>query len=157
MGVAVFFGLGHAHMQRVTLISVLSGMPAVSAEESPMKAAVYYQPGGPEVLRYEEVPDPQIGAHDVLVEVEAISIEGGDTMHRSAGDAGSADQGPHIVGYQCAGTVRAAGAEVTRVRPGDRVVTVGLDGSHAELRAVPELVCWPIPPQLDTRQAACVP
>ncbi len=42
-----------------------------------MKAAVYYQPGGPEVFRYQEVPDPELAAGGVLIEVEAISVEGG--------------------------------------------------------------------------------
>ncbi len=51
-----------------------------------MKAAVYYQTGGPEVFRYEEIPDPVVGPSDVLVRVEAVSIEGGDTLNRMGGD-----------------------------------------------------------------------
>src|SRR6202035_756822 len=98
-----------------------------------MKAAVYYEAGGPDVLRLEEVPDPVAGAGDLLVQVGAISIEGGDTLARAAGELGSV---PHIVGYQCAGKVVAVGDEVQGFAVGDRVVTVGLDGSHAELRAV---------------------
>lgn len=43
-----------------------------------MKAAVYYRTGPPDVLQYEEVPDPVCGPGDVLLDVEAISIEGGD-------------------------------------------------------------------------------
>src|SRR5512138_303166 len=119
-----------------------------------MKAAVIHRPGGPEVLRYEEVPDPAVTATDVLLDVQAISIEGGDTLHRAAGPPG---RQPHIVGYQCAGTVRAVGERVHRVRVGDRVVCVGPDGSHARLRAVPEAACWPIPDRLGTEEAACVP
>jgi NADPH:quinone reductase len=75
-----------------------------------VKAAVYYQPGGPEVFRYEEVPDPVPGPDGVLIRVEAISIEGGDTLHRARGQLSAA---PHIVGYQAAGTVLAAGPRVT--------------------------------------------
>jgi NADPH:quinone reductase len=119
-----------------------------------MKAAVYYQTGGPEVLRYEDVPDPVPGPQDALVQVEVISIEGGDTLHRAQGELGAV---PHIVGYQCAGTVVAVGADVTAVRIGDRVVTVGLDGSHASLRAVPAGFCWQIPNGLAIEVAACVP
>ncbi len=119
-----------------------------------MKAAVYYETGGPDVFRYEEVPDPSVGPGDVLVRVEAVSIEGGDTLSRAGGDLTSV---PHIVGYQCAGVVEQAGAAVTALSPGDRVVTVGLDGSHAELRAVPEGFCWAIPEGLSTEEAACVP
>ena len=71
-----------------------------------MKAAVYYETGGPDVFRFEEVPDPAVGPEDVLIEVAAVSIEGGDTLNRLGGDLANV---PHIVGYQCAGTVIAVG------------------------------------------------
>jgi NADPH2:quinone reductase len=61
------------------------------------------------------------------------------------------------VGYQCAGTVLATGADVTRFAVGDRAVTLGLDGSHAERRAVPEPFAWKIPDGVPTDEAACVP
>ena len=72
---------------------------------STVKAAVYYETGGPDVFRYEDVPDPTVGT-GLLVRVEAISIEGGDTLHRLQGELGLL---PHIVGYQSAGTVVATG------------------------------------------------
>jgi NADPH2:quinone reductase len=119
-----------------------------------MKAAVYYEVGSPEVLRYEDVADPSIRDNELLVDVEAISIEGGDTLNRLHGELAAV---PHIVGYQCAGTVREIGSAVTRFAAGDRVVCVGLDGSHAELRAAAEPFAWRIPDGLDTIEAACVP
>jgi len=119
-----------------------------------MKAAVYTHPGPPDVFEYTDVPDPVVGEHDVLVRVEAVSIEGGDTLNRSSTDTGGQ---AHIVGYQAAGTVIGVGDSVTELVEGDRVVTVGLDGSHAELRAVPAAFCWRIPEGLATEQAACVP
>ena len=119
-----------------------------------MKAAVYYETGGPEVFRYEDVPDPVAGDGEVLVQVEAVSIEGGDTLNRLGGAMTAV---PHIVGYQCAGTVLATGAGVSGIAEGDRVVPVGVDGSHAELRAVGEAFCWVIPAGVPTREAACVP
>lgn len=125
----------------------MSTLPAV-------KAAVYYETGGPEVFRYEDVPDPVVGAGAVLVRNEVISIEGGDTLHRAGGDLGPL---PHVVGYQSAGTVVDVGPGVSELTPGDRVVTVGVDGSHAELRVVPEAFAWPIPDALSTEVAACVP
>ena len=121
-----------------------------------MKAAVYDHPGPPEVLHLADVPDPEPGPGDVLIQVQAISIEGGDTLSR--GDTSApVGAGPHIVGYQAAGTVLAVGEAVTRFAEGDTVVTVSFDGSHAELRAVPEAVCWAVPAGLDVEPASAIP
>jgi NADPH2:quinone reductase len=119
-----------------------------------MKAAVYYATGAPDVFRYEDIPEPEWSGQEVLVRVEAVSIEGGDTLNRLGG---AMARSPHVVGYQCAGTVIAVGDQVSALREGDRVVTVGIDGSHAELRAVLEQLCWVIPDGLSTEEAACVP
>jgi len=119
-----------------------------------MKAAVYYETGDPDVFRYEEVPDPDTPAGGVLVRTEFVSIEGGDTLNRLGGDLGNV---PHIVGYQSAGTVVEVGPGVSGLALGDRVVTVGVDGSHAELRAVPESFCWKLPDTVSTEEGACVP
>jgi NADPH:quinone reductase len=119
-----------------------------------MKAAVYYETGAPDVFRYEDVPDPVPGPGDILVDVEAVSIEGGDTLNRFGGDLARV---PHVVGYQCAGIVADVGADVRGFAVGDRAVTVGLDGSHAERRAVPEAFAWNIPEGVSTDEAACVP
>jgi NADPH2:quinone reductase len=122
--------------------------------EDDMKAAVYYETGTPEVFRYEDVQDPLPGPTEMLVAVEAISIEGGDTLNRLGGAMNAT---PHIVGYQCAGTVSAVGEAVTAFAVGDRVVTVGLDGSHASLRVAGEPFAWKIPDGVGTDEAACVP
>jgi NADPH2:quinone reductase len=50
-----------------------------------VKAAVYYETGAPSVFRYEEIPDPHCRPGGVIVEVKAIGIQGGDTLHRRAG------------------------------------------------------------------------
>jgi NADPH2:quinone reductase len=119
-----------------------------------MKAAVYYQTGGPDVFRYEDVPDPVVSPQDILVRAEAISIEGGDTLNRLRGDMSRV---PHVVGYQCAGVVEAVGEEVTEFAVGDCVVTTGVDGSHAELRTATAAFAWAIPKGVTTEEAACVP
>jgi NADPH2:quinone reductase len=119
-----------------------------------MKAAVYYKTGPPEVLQYEDVPDPTCGPGDVLIEVEAISIEGGDTLNRLGGAMTST---PHIVGYQCAGTIREVGEAVTDREVGQRVVATMFSGSHAELVAVPALITWLVPDGADIVSIACVP
>jgi NADPH2:quinone reductase len=119
-----------------------------------MKAAVYYENGGPEVLRYEDVPDPQCHPKGVVVRVEAISIEGGDTLNRFRGPLMTK---PHVVGYQAAGEVIEVGAEVAKFKVGDKVCTTGAFGSHAELRAVPAMTAWKVPEGLDIKHAAVIP
>jgi NADPH2:quinone reductase len=54
-----------------------------------------------------------MAGHELLVRVEAVSIEGGDTLNRTGGEMSRV---PHIVGYQCAGTVVAVGDQVTGLR-----------------------------------------
>lgn len=119
-----------------------------------MKAAVYYETGPPSVFRYEDVPDPQCHPNGILIDVKAISIEGGDVLNRAGGPMPSR---PHIVGYQCAGIVREVGPNVTERRVGERVVTVGAYGSHAEIGSARVNATWPIPDGLDLKVAACVP
>lgn len=119
-----------------------------------MKAAVYYENGPPSVLRYEDVPDPVCHPKGVVIRVEAISIEGGDTLNRFGG---ALVNHPHVVGYQAAGEIVEVGSEVTHLRLGQKVATVDGFGSHAELRAVPARNCWPVPEGFDIRQASAVP
>ena len=119
-----------------------------------MKAAVYYENGGPDVLRYEDVPDPQCHRKGIVIRVEAVSIEGGDTLNRFRGALATR---PHIVGYQAAGEVVEVGEEVDDIKVGDKVVTTGAHGSHAELRAVAARTAWVIPPGMDVRHAAAIP
>lgn len=119
-----------------------------------MKAAVYYENGGPEVLKYEEIPDPACHPKGVIIRVEAIAIEGGDTLNRWRGPLMT---NPHVVGYQAAGEIIEIGSEVTNVKVGQKVATVNNWGSHAELRSVPARNCWPIPDGFDVRKAAAIP
>jgi NADPH2:quinone reductase len=119
-----------------------------------MKAAVYYENGDPSVLRYEDVPDPQCHPKGVLIRVEAVAIEGGDTLNRWRGALATR---PHIVGYQAAGEIIEVGSEVTHLQVGQKVATTGAFGSHAELRAVSARTAWPIPKGLDTVRASAIP
>jgi NADPH2:quinone reductase len=119
-----------------------------------MKAAVYYENGGPEVLRYEEVPDPACAPDGVVIDVEVISLEGGDTLHRARTPL---PKRPHIVGYQCAGTIREVGSRVTSRKPGERVVAVVPNGSHAERVAAAAASTWVVPAGAELASVACVP
>jgi NADPH2:quinone reductase len=86
--------------------------------------------------------------------VKAVSIEGGDLLNRAGGEMASK---PHIVGYQCAGTIREVGGNVSDRVVGQDVVAVMPHGSHASVFSVPAAQTWPVPEGLDLQQAACVP
>lgn len=119
-----------------------------------MKAAVYYETGPADVFRYEDLPDPQCRPGGIVFDVEAISIEGGDLLHRAGGEMAST---PHVVGYQAAGIVREVGERVTRFSPGDAVVATMPHGSHASVCSVPEQAAYKVPADMDLKQAAVVP
>jgi NADPH2:quinone reductase len=119
-----------------------------------MRAAVYYENGGPQVLRYEEVPDPSCAPDGVVLDVEVVSLEGGDVLNRALHPPA---QRPHVVGYQCAGTVREVGAQVRDRKVGDRVVAMLMSGSHAERVAVSAALTWLLPPGGDVTALGCVP
>jgi NADPH2:quinone reductase len=119
-----------------------------------MKAAVYYVNGGPEVFRFETVDEPSCGPDDVVIDIEAISLEGGDLINREIRPLARI---PHIVGYQCAGIVSEVGSRVKDRSIGERVVAVLAWGSHAERVAAPAADTWRVPDSLDLPVAAAVP
>ncbi|MBN1664412.1 MAG: NADPH:quinone oxidoreductase family protein [Deltaproteobacteria bacterium] len=119
-----------------------------------MKAAVYYQTGPPDVFKYEDVPEPKCGRHEVVIDVKAISIEGGDVLNRAGGPMPAV---PHCVGYDAAGIIIQVGEKVKNRRVGQRVTTLNAFGSHAEKRAAQEITTWIIPDGVSFEEAACVP
>ncbi|MCV0057509.1 zinc-binding alcohol dehydrogenase family protein [Pseudomonas aeruginosa] len=119
-----------------------------------MKAAVYDAQGAPSVLKYVDIPTPAIGPDDVLVRVEAISIEGGDLINRRSTPP---PRPAWVVGYAASGTVAAVGSNVRGRQVGDRVAAFDMQGSHAEFWAVPARRTWRIPEGVDAADAAVLP
>lgn len=119
-----------------------------------MKAAVYFQPGKPDVLRYCDIPLPVCGPDEVLIKVEAIALEGGDLINRAT--ASPAPEGS-VPGYSAAGIIVEVGAHVKDREPGQRVATIAFDGSHAEYRVAPAIWSWIIPDGLESAAAAVIP
>lgn len=119
-----------------------------------MKAAVFYETGGPEVFRYEDVPDPELRSNGVLVEVGAVGIQGGDLLHRQGGVMAAT---PHIVGYQAAGTVVAVGTDCAGLSEGQKVVATMGYGSHASMISLPGTACYAVPDSLSVEEAAGIP
>lgn len=108
-----------------------------------MHAIVIHEGGGPEVLRYEEVPDPEPAEGQVLVKVEAAAVNHYDLNVR-ANPGGSL---PMIPGVDAAGT---------RLDIGRRVLVSGQMGAYAELIAAPQELARPIPGSLDFAPAAAL-
>lgn len=148
-----------------------------------MKAAVFKEHGGPEVLQYVDAPDPKIKANEVLVEVRACALNHLDVWARK-GLPGIEIPMPHILGNDIAGVVRQAGELVSWVREGDEVmlqpgVSCGhcieclrgadnlcpeydilgyrRDGGYAELVAAPGVNVIRKPQNLSWEEAAALP
>jgi len=148
-----------------------------------MKAVIFNQHGGPEVLQYTDVPDPTFKANEVLIEVRACALNHLDIWARQ-GLRGIEIPLPHILGNDVAGVVREVGELVTWIRPGEEVLVQpgvscghclacleGRDnmcpeydiignrrnGGYAECLAVPGVNVVPKPSNLTWEQAAALP
>ncbi|MFN3649287.1 MAG: NADPH:quinone reductase [Armatimonadota bacterium] len=110
-----------------------------------MKAIRVHEPGAPEVMKLEELPDPQPGAGEVLVRVRAAGVNPVDTYIRT-GTYAIKPPLPYTPGIDGAGTVEQVGEGVERFRPGDRVYVSGaLTGTYAELAVCAERDVHPLP------------
>ena len=116
-----------------------------------MKIARIHEIGGPEKIRFDDVPIPQPGPEEALVKVAASGVNFIDTYHRTG--LYKLDL-PAALGTEGAGTVEAVGTAVTDVHPGDRVAWTMVRGSYAEYAVVPTWQLIPLPAHLDFKLAA---
>jgi len=121
-----------------------------------VQAITIREPGGPEVLRWEVVPDPVPGPGEVLVEVAAAGVNRADLMQRE-GQYPPPPGAPPYPGLECAGRVAALGAGVTGWRVGDEVCALLTGGGYAEQVAVPAGQLLPVPAGLSPTEAAALP
>ena len=119
-----------------------------------MKAIRVPQLGGPEVLQFEEIPDPNPGAGEVVVRVEAAGVNFIDVYHRTG--LYKVAPPPFTLGQEGAGTVESVGEGVTEVAPGDRVAWTNVLGSYAEKALVPVSKLVPRPAGVSARLGAAV-
>jgi putative PIG3 family NAD(P)H quinone oxidoreductase len=118
-----------------------------------MKAIVFDQPGGAEVLRYADAPDPEPAAGELLVRVRATAVNRADLLQRRGGYAPPPGASP-ILGLELAGeVVRPAGGW----QAGDRVMAVVTGGGYAELAAVPAGMAMRVPEGMPFERAAAIP
>jgi NADPH:quinone reductase-like Zn-dependent oxidoreductase len=149
-----------------------------------MKAVLYRRTGGPEVLEYVEVPDPQPGAKDVVVQVDAAALNHLDVVQRNGWFTMPGRALPHIAGMDVAGRIVALGRDVRGLTLGERVVVdpsltavpdgsklagmgdrhgdlgiIGgtVDGGYAERCLVPASHVHRVPTQVPIEQAAAFP
>lgn len=114
------------------------------------------EPGGPDVLRWTEVPDPRPAAGEVLLDVTATALNRADLQQRQ-GRYPPPPGASEILGLECSGTVRQLGAGVTGWNVGDEVCALLAGGGYAEQVVVPAGQLMPVPRGLDLYAAAALP
>ena len=121
-----------------------------------MHAITISEPGGPEALVWDEVPDPVAGEGEVLVEVVATAVNRADIMQRQ----GFYDPPPgasRYPGLECSGRITEVGPGVSGWSVGDEVCALLAGGGYAQKVAVPAGQLLPVPQGVDLKQAAALP
>ena len=121
-----------------------------------MRAVIITEPGGPEVLQWEEVPDPVPGPGEVLIDVAAAGVNRADLLQRQ-GLYPPPPGAPHYPGMEVSGRIESVGDGVTGWQPGDEVCALMAGGGYAEKVAVPAGQVLPIPTGLTVKDAAALP
>jgi len=124
-----------------------------------MKAAVFHEFGGPEVLRIEEVPIPELRADQIRIKVHAVSVNQTLDVGLRRGTSGINMKFPMIPGIDPSGVVEAVGSDVTSRTVGDRVVCLlppQVSGGYAEYVAVNAAAATPVPAGLEFAMATAI-
>ena len=116
-----------------------------------MKAVRIHTPGGPEVLTYEDVPEPRPKAGEAVVKVDAAGLNYIDVYYRSGLYKAEL---PMTLGMEAGGVVTAVGPNVTEVKVGEKVAYTGVPGAYAQYAAVPAQRLVTLPAGVSTKQGA---
>ncbi len=114
------------------------------------------EPGGPEVLEITEVPDPDPGPSDVVIDVVATGVNRADLLQREGRYPPTPGAAPYL-GLECSGVISAVGADVGGWRVGDEVAALLAGGGYAERVAVPAVQVMPVPASVGLLEAAALP
>ena len=128
--------------------------PACGCAE--VRAAYHEAQGGLEVLRVGELPDPEPGPHDVLIQVKATSMDRVDVYWREGSHGMKLRWPQHVGGRDISGVVEAVGSQVTTVAAGDRVVASG-ERTHATLALAPDELVFPLPERISFEAGGAIP
>lgn len=121
-----------------------------------MRAVVAREPGGPEVLTVVDLPDPEPGPGEVVLDVAAAGLNRADLLQRQGfypPPPGASD----VIGMECSGTVAAVGEGVEHWRVGDAACALLAGGGYASKVAVPAGQLMPVPEGVDLVTAAALP
>ncbi|MEV4455779.1 NAD(P)H-quinone oxidoreductase [Microbispora sp. NPDC049633] len=121
-----------------------------------MRAIVISEPGGPEVLAWQEVPDPRPAAGEVVIDVAASAVNRADLLQRR-GFYPPPPGASEIPGLECSGVIIEVGENVPHLAPGDRVCALLAGGGYAERVAVPWQQVMPAPEGIALDEAAALP
>jgi putative PIG3 family NAD(P)H quinone oxidoreductase len=119
-------------------------------------AVTITEPGGPEVLTWTEVPDPEPAADEVVIDIAASAVNRADLLQRQGLYDPPKGASPYL-GLECSGTIAATGGAVRDWRPGDHVCALLAGGGYAQRVAVPAGQVLPIPSTVDIVDAAGLP
>ncbi|MEV0185350.1 zinc-binding dehydrogenase [Streptomyces sp. NPDC050625] len=132
----------------------MSAVQGATGPGSTMKALRFDRHGGPEVLRWDDVPVPEPGPGELLVEVRAFAVNWADLLER-AGAYPGAPAPPYVTGHDVTGVVVGAGPDTDGPPPGTRVFgVIPRGGAAAQYLAAPAAQLYPVPAALDDAQAA---
>ena len=109
-----------------------------------MRAVIAPEPGGPEALTVTDLPDPEAGAGEVVIDIVASAVNRADTLQRQGfypPPPGASD----VLGMECSGRISAVGAGVDGFAVGDEVCALLAAGGYAEKVAVPAGQVMPLP------------
>lgn len=121
-----------------------------------MHAITIQKPGGPEALVWTEVPDPEPGPGEVIVDVRASAVNRADLLQRQ-GQYPPPPGAPAYPGLECSGVIAAIGPDVTGWEVGQEVCALLAGGGYAERVAVPAGQLLPVPAGVDLIHAAALP
>jgi putative PIG3 family NAD(P)H quinone oxidoreductase len=121
-----------------------------------MYAVTVAEPGGSDVLRWTEVPDPEPVAGEVLIDVAATAVNRADLLQRQGHYPPPPGASPYL-GLECSGRIAALGTDVTGYSVGERVCALLSGGGYAERVAVPAGQLLPLPHGMDLPSAASLP
>src|SRR5579859_7274730 len=121
-----------------------------------MHAIVITEPGSPDVLTWQEVPDPVPGPDEVVIDIAASAVNRADLMQRQ-GFYPPPPGAPPYPGLECSGTISAVGENVTAWHEGDEVCALLSGGGYAERVAVPQGQVLHRPVNLSLTAAAALP